>query len=284
VDGKGFEFLKDPAPLPKRCAFCRQEVGTDDPTRCARCAALYHSDCWAANSQRCAVYGCEPAEKPVEAVPVRVAVRPTYRLPAESNSGWSRGGWIFLVVLIPNIIRLVASTHSRSTSPIESPPVRIESGPRRSLFFERGCFNYDLQEWKESISNFQMAAAGDPSLRDEAQIRIFFAASRLGESEKALGAFRGYLQTRLNPDSRTWEAQSLRFVAGMIPESEYLDVAAAEPERVSQALFYAATLRLIAGDTPAARAFFARCVATGTGRSREVQTAKWEIDALDRKR
>jgi len=179
VDGKGFEFLKDPAPLPKRCAFCRQEVGTDVPTRCARCDAPYHSDCWAANDRRCAIYGCEPAEKPVEAVPVRATVRPTYRLSTESSSGWGRGGWIFLVVLIPNIIRLVASTHSRSTTPIEVPVVRIESGPRRSTLFDRGCFNYDLQEWKESISYFQMVAVENPSLRDEAQIRIFFASSRL---------------------------------------------------------------------------------------------------------
>lgn len=52
------------------CAYCRQSV---DPPRtpCLRCAAVYHADCWAANDERCAVYGCEPAPTlpapPVEA-------------------------------------------------------------------------------------------------------------------------------------------------------------------------------------------------------------------------
>ena len=282
MDGKGFEFLKDASPPPRRCAFCRQEVGPDVPTRCGRCAALYHSDCWAANGRRCAIYGCEPAEKPVAAPPPR-PVR--YEVRTETSSGLGKGSWLFFAIAISGILRALTSTVThRTTTPMEVPPARIEAGPRRSGPFERGCFNYDLQEWKACISDFESAGAGDPSLRDAAQIRIFFASSRLGESEKALRTLRGYLQTRRTPDDRSLEAQSLRFVAGLIPESEYFDAVSSEPERVSQAFFYAATLRLIAGDHPGARAFFARCVATGVGKSREVQTAKWELDALDRKR
>src|SRR6185503_21143525 len=117
----GFEFLKDPAPLPKRCAFCRQEVGGVVPTRCRRCAALYHSDCWAANGKRCAVYGCEPAEKPVAAAPAPER----YRLPAETPSG-NRGTWI-LVVFGIFVLRLISPrTQDHHLTPIEYSPVRIE--------------------------------------------------------------------------------------------------------------------------------------------------------------
>jgi hypothetical protein len=74
-------------------------------------------------------------------------------------------------------------------------------------------------------------------------------------------------------------------VAGLIPESEYFsDDVPAEPERECEANFYAGTRRLIAGDESVARDFFARSVATGVEKLRQYQTAKRELEILDRKR
>jgi hypothetical protein len=48
------------------CAVCRTAVDSIAPARCPKCEALYHAECWN-YSQRCAIYGCDPA--PGEPVP-----------------------------------------------------------------------------------------------------------------------------------------------------------------------------------------------------------------------
>jgi hypothetical protein len=277
--GDGFEFLKDPAPVPKRCAFCRQELGADLPTRCARCSAVYHSDCWAANGKRCAVYGCEPAPKPVAAAPAREP----FRFPVESSSGY----WVFIVVGILVTRGLTSTTPDRNRTSIESPPPRAERSspndvraePRDSLFFERGCFHYDHQDWNECIGDFELAGAKLPSLRDAAEIRMFFARSRLGRGVTAKRQLLDYLQNR-RWKVNAYEERSLLFVAGEIPEKEYLD-RISQPERECEAYFYAGTLRLIAGDVSVARDYFTRSVATNVSQYSEFMSARAELKALD---
>jgi hypothetical protein len=101
------------------CAFCRQNV--EDPcTFCPRCEAVYHPDCWVSNSRRCAVYGCEPGQKPVVLVtrPVRPILEPP-ELP-RNGAGWT---WLLPILLIVgiNLARLGTGGHSshRSPSPAE---------------------------------------------------------------------------------------------------------------------------------------------------------------------
>ena len=124
--------LKDVASSPEsRCAFCLQPV-TDAPrTVCGRCRAIYHPDCWRANDERCAVYGCVPAPEPEPRRLRRPVVVPT---PVVS-SGFGSSPWRFLVVPLviigANAARF-ASQSSRNAAP--SPAFRYEAAqPRLEL-------------------------------------------------------------------------------------------------------------------------------------------------------
>lgn len=304
--GKGFEFLKDPSPVPRRCAFCRQELETAVPVRCRRCAAGYHSDCWDANGKRCAVYACEPVETPV---PAEEAPRPQpYRLPQERSTGSGRGWLIFVALGISSLTRICATTNShphRTRTPVKSPapqyerysrqterssPIYEPAEPRNTPFFVRGCALYDLQQWNECLAEFEEAASRLPSLRDAAHIRMFFARSRLGESERAARLLREYLKSPRWENLDSWGEKSLLFVAGEIPENEYLKQippsanGTPQPERACEAYFYAGTLRLLAGDEVRARVYLGLCMGTHVIRSSEYGSARAEIQALDSKR
>lgn len=105
------------------CAFCRQNVEEDPCTFCPRCEAVYHPDCWVSNSCRCAVYGCEPGQKPVVLAtrPVRPILEPP-ELP-RSGAGWT---WLLPILLIVGINLARLGTGGYSTH--RPPPPTIVSG------------------------------------------------------------------------------------------------------------------------------------------------------------
>lgn len=84
------ELWRDPA-TPRSCAFCRQHLGAAVPTSCRRCATAYHADCWVSNDRRCAVYGCEPAPRPV------APPREIPEVAAASRPNWA---WMASMILI----------------------------------------------------------------------------------------------------------------------------------------------------------------------------------------
>lgn len=50
--------------LPGKCPFCQQPLSGDALVTCTRCRTLYHPKCWAANFERCAIFGCTPQKAP----------------------------------------------------------------------------------------------------------------------------------------------------------------------------------------------------------------------------
>lgn len=131
------ELWRDPAPT-RACAFCRQAVGTDACASCPRCATVYHPDCWASNSSRCAVYGCEPVSKPA---PVPAPARRIFH-PVQPETGprWSGTGMVVVVVILINVARIGLQAGSRSDASriMEIPPTPsffpvVERSPDLSL-------------------------------------------------------------------------------------------------------------------------------------------------------
>jgi hypothetical protein len=140
------------------CAYCRQDVGADPSTSCPRCDAVYHSDCWASNLARCAIYGCEPAPKPPTPPPVPVLAAPDVTRPA--------GGWAWLaplfVILLIGLSRVGSSGPSRRSYPVPPPfPSQVLRHVHQPLEIEA------LMEAREAV----VPASPDdiPCLIEEAQ-------------------------------------------------------------------------------------------------------------------
>jgi tetratricopeptide (TPR) repeat protein len=159
---------------------------------------------------------------------------------------------------------------------------RDPDAPR--LFFDRGCARYNLHQWKECLPDFKAAAAKDPALRDECQIRIFLARSRLGETKDARAQLTFYL---IHPMKETvpWARESLRFAAGLISESEYLkripsSLGKPEAGAACEAYFHAGTIRILKGDRSGARDLFERALATGADDCEEYTSARAELAEL----
>ncbi len=134
------------------CAFCRQNVDGDRCTFCPRCEAVYHPDCWVSNSRRCAVYGCEPGEKP--AVVVTRPVRPILEPPQLPRSGasWT---WVLPILLIVgiNLARLGTVGYSSHRS---HPP---------TLVTERSDYSRWRTELPESVRSYKSIKPGELDLR-----------------------------------------------------------------------------------------------------------------------
>jgi hypothetical protein len=49
--------------VPGKCGVCQRELSGAGLLMCSKCKALYHPECWTYNGGRCAIFGCQPAEK-----------------------------------------------------------------------------------------------------------------------------------------------------------------------------------------------------------------------------
>jgi tetratricopeptide (TPR) repeat protein len=152
-------------------------------------------------------------------------------------------------------------------------------------FFDRGCARYDAGAWKESLADFDAVCAKLPSYRDDAQIRMFFARSRLGQSQEAADGLANYLRSRPSGEGNSWYLDCLRFLAGQISEDAFLlripSVAGRpQPERECEAYYYAGTMRLINADVRTARSHFRRSLSTEKRKLYEYDGAQAELKAL----
>jgi tetratricopeptide (TPR) repeat protein len=124
----GIEFLPSPGD-PLVCAFCRHSIGTGKHLVCGRCTTPYHPDCWSANGNRCAIYGCRPIAL---AAPQRTAP-PDRRVPA-SRPAISVGLAVALLIVV-TLIKLAVTVGTREST-MASP--RMERPlPFASLIVER---------------------------------------------------------------------------------------------------------------------------------------------------
>lgn len=147
------------------------------------------------------------------------------------------------------------------------------------LYFDRGCARYNLRQWKECVPDFQAAAAKDPALRDEAQIRVFLARGRVGETKEALAQLTYYLLHHPMKETTPWARESLRFAARLLSEKEYLQ-RIPDASKACEAYFHAGTIRLLKGDRSGARALFDRALQTGVAAGDEIISARAELMAL----
>jgi hypothetical protein len=114
------------------CAFCRSNVEGKQWTTCPRCATVYHPDCWAFNSRRCAVYGCEPGLTPA-AIHTR-PVRPVLQPPELPRSGMNMT-WLLpiLAIVVINVARYGMSGTSSPPSPRPPSTMRPAVAPEPVL-------------------------------------------------------------------------------------------------------------------------------------------------------
>lgn len=153
------------------------------------------------------------------------------------------------------------------------------------LFFDRGCARYNLHQWRECVADFLAAASKDPALRDEGQIRVFLARSRIGEMKEARAKLTFYL---IHPMKETgpWARESLRFAAGLITENEYLQRIPSsrgqlDAGKACEAYFHAGEIRVLKGDRAGARTLFERALQTGADGCEEYTSARAELTALN---
>lgn len=142
----------------------------------------------------------------------------------------------------------------------------------------RAAAFYRLDRWAEALPDLQAAARlnrGPASdFEDQASIvaLTWLVQTRLGQKEAAGDALRPYRaalkELRKDPAKNHLLAIPL-FLAGDLSESDLLKAAEAAPARKAQARcearFYIGERKLLAGDEPAAREHFQRCVDAPNG-------------------
>jgi len=141
-----------------------------------------------------------------------------------------------------------------------------------------GRFSEALVRLRKGV---ELALPHDPRdiALDYPKLWIALLRSRLGERAAAADEIRAYAKERGKDD---WYAKMAAFVAGDLPEAEFLKVAESPDEKVRkeqacEAAFYGGMIRLIGGDKPGARRFLEQCVATGVTNFLEYQGAEAEL-------
>jgi hypothetical protein len=106
----------------------------------------------------------------------------------------------------------------------------------------------------------------------------------MGEMKEARAQLTYYL---IHPMKETvpWTRESLRFAAGLLSESEYLQripssLGKPDAAKACEACFHAGTMRILKGDRSGARDLFQRALQTGADGSDESTSARAELTAL----
>jgi tetratricopeptide (TPR) repeat protein len=147
-----------------------------------------------------------------------------------------------------------------------------------------GYIFYERHDFTESLAAFRKVSTLDPT-NDYSHFRIWLARSRIGETSSATAELESYLNRRPRGSGEDWPAKIGTFLVGKMAEPEFLRVAASgDKERSAvqscDALFYAGTKRLLAGDKDTARRYFEECVASGDKRFAECTSAAAELHFL----
>lgn len=138
----------------------------------------------------------------------------------------------------------------------------IEQDARNpSFLYDRGCTHYDQHAWDRALVDFRTATELDPTGQDYARIRTWLVLMRLGHAQDAETVLAGIVRRPKSQRSDGWVERIASFLAGHIPEREFLDsVHTAYSKTVHgrecQAYFYVGSLRLLKHDLRGARAEF----------------------------
>jgi len=163
----------------------------------------------------------------------------------------------------------------------------LKIDPKSSLAYAaRGYLLYDSQAWREALADFRASIANGSNNEDYEHLRIFLVRKRLGEGVAGIKELEGYLASRKN--NTDWFAAIVNFLVGRTSEDRFLTIAGRGEGRKIQeqrceAYFYAGTLRLIKGEKATALEYFRKSVETNVKAFTEYQSAKAELQLLNKR-
>jgi tetratricopeptide (TPR) repeat protein len=147
---KGWDPVRNRRGAGAACAYCREMLPWTASRSCSRCGVIYHPECWKANQSRCAVYGCEPPQRPPERRrPAAVAAGSRSGVP---NLG---GRWVWVAVILASAVSRVANRHEAHPSArLHTPDIQARPllGPGSG---NRGEIRGSSRDWGEEGSGAQ---------------------------------------------------------------------------------------------------------------------------------
>ncbi|KAF0242713.1 MAG: Tetratricopeptide TPR2 repeat-containing [Planctomycetota bacterium] len=153
--------------------------------------------------------------------------------------------------------------------------------------WNRAVLEYWRMEFKRALElSVEMHAAGmDEFWRDYAAIFATLCRVRLGEEELVTPELRETFKGRDGKAAGQWTASIAAFLRGDLTEAEFLKLKDAgegheAKDQACQGWFYAASVRLAAGDKVMAKDYFEKCVATEVKGFDEFELAKVELVRL----
>jgi tetratricopeptide (TPR) repeat protein len=163
-----------------------------------------------------------------------------------------------------------------------------EGGQAPEVFRARGYFRASAGRWADAVADLRKAcdqfqAKGlDKSEQDYPRLWIALLRFRLGERAAAEEELRAHAKGRGKED---WYARMAAFIAGDVPEADFLRSADAPDEKARreqtcEAYYYAGVLRLVAGDAATAKRYLERALETGLKDFIEYQGAEAELRRL----
>jgi lipoprotein NlpI len=169
-------------------------------------------------------------------------------------------------------------TMADSTKAIELKPDYAQA------HFCRGCLYYDLRNFPLGLVDFRKAIELDSS-NDYARFRVWLCRARQGETAAASTELHTYLASRANTKSDDWVSKVGHFLAGQLPEPEFLAAAKnadqkKETQQLCEAYFYTGSKHLLAADMPMAEAYFQKSITTDQKDYTEYLSAAAELRFL----
>jgi len=151
-------------------------------------------------------------------------------------------------------------------------------------YIYRGFVRYDSHKFTDALLDFRKALELGSS-NDYARLWLWLIRARLGEKEAATTELQTYLAGRANGKLNEWPSKIGLFLAGQVPEPEFLAAAKnanqnKEAGQLCEAYFYAGSKNLFAGDKDVAKDYFQKSIATDQKGYTEYISAVAELRSL----
>jgi tetratricopeptide (TPR) repeat protein len=150
-------------------------------------------------------------------------------------------------------------------------------------YHNRGCINYDLQNFTNALVDFRQACELGSDVTDYSQCRLWLVRARLGDRAAATKDLDVHLKLiSENLSNWPWPVRIAYFLVGDITEADLLKEASipgAEPVagQLCEAYFYIGAKDLVDGNKKTATKYFRKCVATKLSSFEEYSSAEAEL-------
>ncbi len=146
----------------------------------------------------------------------------------------------------------------------------------------QGIVDYNAHRFTNALADFRKSCELGSNNQDYSYFRIWLIRARLGEKEAATQELAAYLERRKAQKPDDWPSKVGRFLAGQLPESDFLK-AADDPspqtarEQHCEAYFYVGSKHLIENDRMGAVDYFKKCLTTNVTDFEEYTSAATEL-------